>query len=286
MWSKLQLYYHSKVNLGIRFARPVHGARLSTLSQALPEAPVQRPRDSPIPSTSFSIATRICSSPTTVIIELFVFPTVRDISAYFTWISSHSHTLSPLGTTTGSVGTVVAGFTPGGGSGAGDLNTPSTIYIGPNGTMYILDSANYRAQRWLAGQSSGVTVAGGHGSGATLDKIGVSYGMTLDQQANIYISDNPNHRVTMWLNGNTVTGFLVRTLCNALFLRASSLFVVGGGWKWRRQRIEPAKQSARYLHRHEPDAVHRRLGQPSRRSVGEQWVAERVMDLDDVCVSV
>ena len=75
--------------------------------------------------------------------------------------------------------------------------------------MYILDSANFRVMRWLAGQPTGAVVVGGRGTGATLDRIGTSYGLTLDAQANIYVSDWTNHRVTMWLDGNTTTGFLV-----------------------------------------------------------------------------
>ncbi|CAF5095304.1 unnamed protein product, partial [Rotaria sp. Silwood1] len=52
-------------------------------------------------------------------------------------------------------------------------------------------------------------VAGGHGTGTTLDKIGTSYAIYLDDQSNIYISEYSNHRVTIWLNGNTTAGSIV-----------------------------------------------------------------------------
>ncbi|CAF3665556.1 unnamed protein product [Rotaria sp. Silwood1] len=72
--------------------------------------------------------------------------------------------------------------------------------------MYILDSSNCRVVRWLSGEPLGFTVAAGHGYGSTLDKIGTSYAIYLDDQSNIYISDHSNHRVTKWFNGNHTTG--------------------------------------------------------------------------------
>lgn len=44
---------------------------------------------------------------------------------------------------------------------------------------------------------------------ATLDKIGLSYGLIIDNQYNIYVSDTANNRVTKWLAGNTTAGLLV-----------------------------------------------------------------------------
>jgi hypothetical protein len=95
------------------------------------------------------------------------------------------------------------------GSGLSEFNRPSSIYVDLNGTMYIMDTNNYRVVKWLPGQPVGSTVAGGHGAGSTLDKIGISYGIYLDNQQNIYISEYSNHRVTRWLYGNTVAGVVV-----------------------------------------------------------------------------
>ncbi|CAF1387345.1 unnamed protein product, partial [Rotaria magnacalcarata] len=69
----------------------------------------------------------------------------------------------------------VAGFTTTGGSGLSEFNTPSSMAVDDNGTMYILDRDNFRVVKWLAGQPLGFTVAGGRGTGTTLDKIGTSY---------------------------------------------------------------------------------------------------------------
>lgn len=72
-----------------------------------------------------------------------------------------------------------------------------------------MDTDNYRVVKWLAGQPLGFTVAGGRGSGTTLDKIGISYAIYVDDQYNVYVSEYGNHRVTMWVNGNTTAGTIV-----------------------------------------------------------------------------
>ncbi|CAF3628500.1 unnamed protein product [Rotaria sp. Silwood1] len=75
--------------------------------------------------------------------------------------------------------------------------------------MYILDNSNSRVVRWLSGEPLGFTVAAGHGYGSTLDKIGTSYAIYLDNHSNIYISEYSNHRVTKWFNGNHTSGVLI-----------------------------------------------------------------------------
>lgn len=75
--------------------------------------------------------------------------------------------------------------------------------------MYIADMTNYRVQKWLPDQPLGFTVAGGRGNGATLDKIGVVYGLFVDYLGNIYVSENSNHRVTFWYSFNNTAGEIV-----------------------------------------------------------------------------
>jgi hypothetical protein len=72
-----------------------------------------------------------------------------------------------------------------------------------------MDTDNYRVMKYLPGQPLGSVVVGGRGSGITLDKIGVSYAVFLDDQYNIYVSEYSNHRVTKWLSTNTTTGTIV-----------------------------------------------------------------------------
>ena len=76
-----------------------------------------------------------------------------------------------------------------------------------NGDMYIVDQGNYRVMKYASGQSTGTIVAGGSGSGTTLDKLGVSYGIALDSLFNIYVSEYSNHRVSKW--ASTTTGAFV-----------------------------------------------------------------------------
>ncbi|CAF4418590.1 unnamed protein product, partial [Rotaria socialis] len=116
----------------------------------------------------------------------------------------------PAGTSIGApMGTTVAGFTQAGGSGYSELSNPTAIFIDLNETMYIADYSNYRIQKWLPNQPVGFTVAGGHGNGATLDKIGAVYAIFIGAGGNIYVSDNSNNRVTLWYASNTTAGQLV-----------------------------------------------------------------------------
>ena len=114
-----------------------------------------------------------------------------------------------LGSSSTTSGVTVAGFSLGGGSSYSEVNSPSSIVVALDGTMYIMDTLNYRVVKWLSGQPLGFTVAGGNGLGTTLDKLGTSYYISVDDQSNVYVSEYSNHRVTMWLNGNTTAGVMV-----------------------------------------------------------------------------
>ena len=114
-----------------------------------------------------------------------------------------------VGSTSVTSAVTLAGFSTSGGSGYSELNSPAAIYVTLNATLFILDSLNYRVMKYLPGQPLGFAVAGNRGTGTTLDKIGTSYAIDLDDQWNIYISEYSNHRVTMWFNGNTTAGIIV-----------------------------------------------------------------------------
>ncbi|CAF1105935.1 unnamed protein product, partial [Rotaria magnacalcarata] len=111
------------------------------------------------------------------------------------------------GSVRASTGKIIAGFTTAGGSGFNQLNGPTAIYLDSNRTLYILDNLNYRVQKWINGQPIGFTVAGGRGSGATLDKISTSQGLYVDDQSRVYVSEIGNDRVTRW--DNTTIGVIV-----------------------------------------------------------------------------
>lgn len=114
-----------------------------------------------------------------------------------------------LGSTSSTSAVTIAGFTLAGGNSLSEFNDPYSIFVNTDGTMYILDNANSRVVKWLAGQPLGFTVAGGHGNGTTLNKIGTSVAIYLDDQENIYISEYSNNRVTKWFNGNFTAGIIV-----------------------------------------------------------------------------
>lgn len=111
-----------------------------------------------------------------------------------------------LGSSSTTSAKTVAGFSTGGGSSLSELSSPSSIFVDLDGTMYILDTNNYRVVKYLPGQPISSVVAGGRGLGSTADKIGLSYGLYLDDQLNIYISEYGNHRVSLWAAGNTTAG--------------------------------------------------------------------------------
>ena len=115
-----------------------------------------------------------------------------------------------LDSVSGSSGTNIIGFTAGGGSGFSELNGPTAIFVDLSGNMYIYDSLNYRVQKLVIGEPLAFTVAGGHSSGSTLDRISSGNGVYADNQSNIYVSEYGNHRVTLWANGNTTAGTIVR----------------------------------------------------------------------------
>lgn len=113
-------------------------------------------------------------------------------------------------------GATVAGFNLAAGSGRSELYRPSAISVTSNGTMFILDTYNYRVLRWQIGDPIGTIVVNGRGAGSTYDKISRGYGIFVDAQLNIYVSEYDNHRVTLWYNGNNTVGLLV--IFNIVFL--------------------------------------------------------------------
>ena len=111
------------------------------------------------------------------------------------------------------VGTTVAGVSTVAGSRLAELYSPYAIQVTPNGTMFILDSTNYRVLRWQLNEPSGVIVAGGRGYGSVLNQLATCYAMFVDSQFNIFISDNTYHRIVRWSVTNTSAGQLVGSVC-------------------------------------------------------------------------
>ena len=121
--------------------------------------------------------------------------------------SNHRIQLFRSGTTNG---ITVAGNSGSLGYGRSELYNPYGISVTGNGTMFILDTSNYRVLQWQLGEPLGTIVVNGRGAGSTFDKISTSYAFFIDNQLNIYVSDSGNDRVTRWANGNNTVGSLVR----------------------------------------------------------------------------
>ncbi|CAF1246558.1 unnamed protein product [Adineta ricciae] len=107
-------------------------------------------------------------------------------------------------------GTTVAGSPIGwGGSSSLYLNRPSDIAIDKNGTIYVLDSNNYRVQRFLSDSAIGTTVISSSYGAGVHQFVGMD-GISIDSNGAIYIVDHGNNRVTKWppgaTNGTVVAG--------------------------------------------------------------------------------
>ena len=90
-----------------------------------------------------------------------------------------------------------------------ELSSPYAIRVTTNGTMFILDTNNYRVLRWQVGDPLSFVVAGGNGYGSTLDRLGTAYGFFVDNQFNVYISDSTFDRVVVWRVTNMTAGQIV-----------------------------------------------------------------------------
>ena len=96
------------------------------------------------------------------------------------------------------------GVTVAGGNGAGaapnQLNRPTEIYLSKiDGSLYIADSYNNRAQKWMMNNSSsGVTVAGSPDgtAGRSAFLMDLTYAISLDaSETYLYVTDSNNERI-------------------------------------------------------------------------------------------
>ena len=95
------------------------------------------------------------------------------------------------------------------GSGAGPIssqfNQPSDIFV-TSTSVYVLDTMNYRVQRWSRNGVNGTTVAGitsSVGTAASNNTFGVSYGIYVDKYGFLYVTDTANDRVLRFPPGST-----------------------------------------------------------------------------------
>jgi DNA-binding beta-propeller fold protein YncE len=98
--------------------------------------------------------------------------------------------------------TLVAGSSSGLlGSASTQLSFPTDVTLDSMGNIYVCDQGNQRIQFFLAGQSSGITIAGVTLTpGSTSQLLFTPYSLALDSQLNIYVADYINDRVQKFLH--------------------------------------------------------------------------------------
>ncbi|CAF1132663.1 unnamed protein product [Rotaria sordida] len=102
-----------------------------------------------------------------------------------------------------STATTVAGRVGVSDDAANRLDRPFGVALDSSNALYISDQTNNRVQKWLAGASTGTTVAGQASAvaGTTSDSLDAPSGVLLDSSGNIYVADTNNNRVQYWLQG-------------------------------------------------------------------------------------
>ncbi|CAF4074014.1 unnamed protein product, partial [Adineta steineri] len=70
-----------------------------------------------------------------------------------------------------------------------------------NGNIYILDKGNNRVTKWAPGASTGILVAGGNGSGSSLNQVNSPWDFFVEPNTSyIWIADSANNRIVKWMN--------------------------------------------------------------------------------------
>jgi DNA-binding beta-propeller fold protein YncE len=97
----------------------------------------------------------------------------------------------------------VAGIFGVSGNTANKLNRPAGVYVSRiDGSIYVADTSNNRIQKWLAGASTGITVAGNSNgaSGSSMYALNGPYAVILDPaETFLYVADYNNNRVQRFL---------------------------------------------------------------------------------------
>ena len=97
--------------------------------------------------------------------------------------------------------TLIAGSTNGtNGDTSMLLNYPAGVTLDSMGNVYVADRDNHRIQLFLAGQSTGITIAGITGnSGSNATMLNNPCSVALDAQLNLYVADTYNNRIQQFI---------------------------------------------------------------------------------------
>ncbi len=110
----------------------------------------------------------------------------------------------PTGSVGGTSATTVAGGN-GNGYASNQLQNAYGFTLDATNNIYITNSFAHRIDKWLAGATSGTTIAGVSASyGNAANQFQLPKRMVLDKCGNMYIADSYNHRVQKFAIGSTV----------------------------------------------------------------------------------
>ncbi|CAF1049576.1 unnamed protein product [Adineta steineri] len=83
------------------------------------------------------------------------------------------------------------------------INVMSAISVDISGNIYILESENNRVTKWKPGITNGMIVAGGNGNGVSDNQLNNPYGIFIDSKLTIWIADTGNNRIVRWETNST-----------------------------------------------------------------------------------
>ena len=125
-------------------------------------------------------------------------------------------------------GITVAGITGSTSSASNHLSYPYDLAVDSSKTIYIAERGNNRVQMWLAGASSGSTVAGQSNgtAGAAVNYFNRTGGVVVDSNGNLYVTDPDNHRVQYWPSGSSTGTIIAGTGISLHYAIVNAIFVL------------------------------------------------------------
>ena len=149
-----------------------------------------------------------------------LFQNLYRIVSYYTWVDgagqiyvadvgSERIVKFPANSNNSTIGVTIAGGN-GQGTGANQFHQPMGMYVDAGGYLYVSDYLNDRVQRFPPGStsaSSGVTVAGGNGTGSAANQFNHPTSVWVDSAGYLYVSDVYNNRVLKFPPGSTSANY-------------------------------------------------------------------------------